>query len=332
MRRECVCPVTLVGSAFRNPLWSKRIMRIAHLSDLHVLALDGVSRSRFLNKRFTGLVNLRLKREHKHRPGHVRAVANEIARAKLDHVVITGDLTNLALEQEFDAVRTLLENELRLDPSHVTIVPGNHDLYTRGAMRSRRFTTTLAPYLMSDLPELSADIALGRYPVVKLRGPLAFIGLSSAVPRPPLVASGELGKEQVAALRRVLAHAEVKARTPIVALHHPIHNPSSLAKTWVEGLVDANSLIAALSGVPRGLVLHGHLHARMQRPLVTKTGELQAIGATSASLHHEEAHRMAGFNLYEFDREGILRHVEAHVLEPSSGAFRTQDVPLLASP
>ena len=47
-------------------------MRIAHFSDLHVLALDGVPTHRFLNKRFTGWVNLRVKRAHKHRPSHVR--------------------------------------------------------------------------------------------------------------------------------------------------------------------------------------------------------------------------------------------------------------------
>ena len=90
-------------------------MRIAHFSDLHVLALDGVPPHRFFNKRFTGWVNLRLKRAHNHRPAHVRAVAREITRAKVDHVVITGDLTNLALEQEFVAVRELLEEHLGLD-------------------------------------------------------------------------------------------------------------------------------------------------------------------------------------------------------------------------
>jgi 3',5'-cyclic AMP phosphodiesterase CpdA len=307
-------------------------MRIAHISDLHVLALDGVSRWRFLNKRFTGLVNLRVKREHKHRPGHVQAVAREIARAHVDHVVITGDLTNLALEQEFDAVRTLLEKDLGLDPSAVTIVPGNHDLYTRGAMRTRRFTNALAPYLTSDLADLGAEIALGRFPVVRLRGPLAIIGLSSAVPRPPLVASGELGTHQLEALRRILEHDEVKTRTPILALHHPIHNPPSRAKTLVEGLVDADALVRVLSPLPKGLILHGHLHARMQRPLATRMGELQAVGATSASLHHDEPHRMAGFNLYDFDEQGVLRRIEAHVLDPSSGSFTLTDVPVRPAP
>jgi hypothetical protein len=35
-------------------------MRIAHFSDLHLLSLEGVPARRFLNKRFTGWVNLRL--------------------------------------------------------------------------------------------------------------------------------------------------------------------------------------------------------------------------------------------------------------------------------
>src|SRR5687767_11323412 len=117
---------------FSGPGATLGAMRIAHFSDLHVLALDGVKTRRFLNKRFTGWVNLRLKRAHKHRPGHVRAVAREITRAKVDHVVITGDLTNLALEQEFEAVKRLLEDELGLDATNISAVPGNHDLYTRG--------------------------------------------------------------------------------------------------------------------------------------------------------------------------------------------------------
>lgn len=302
-------------------------MRVAHFSDLHVLALEGVSRSRFFNKRLTGLVNLRLKREHKHRPAHVRAIGREVARAKVDHVVITGDLTNLALEQEFEAVKLLIEEELGFDAQHVTIVPGNHDLYTRGAMRDRRFSRFFAPYLESDLPHLAADITLGRFPVVKLRGPLAFIGLTSAVPRPPLVASGELGMKQLEALARILAHDEVKRRTPVLALHHPIHNPPSRIKVLVEGLVDADHLRDAVADIESGLLLHGHLHGRMQRDFPTKAGKLLAVGATSASLHHEDHHRMAGFNLYEFDGGGDLVLLEAHVLDPPTGSFRIARVP-----
>ncbi len=306
-------------------------MRIAHFSDLHVLALEGVSRTRLLNKRFTGWVNLKLKREHKHRPAYVRAIAREISRAKVDHVVITGDLTNLALEQEFEATRQLLEDELHLDAEHVTVVPGNHDLYTRGAMRTRRFTTFFERYMKSDLPDLAASIPLGSFPVVKLRGPLAIIGLSSAVPRPPLMASGQLGKEQLAALERMLDHPEVRRRTPVVALHHPIHNPSSRVKTFVEGLWDADKLVAALHRVDHALVLHGHLHGRMQRAVERVAGNILSVGATSASLHHADEHRMAGFNLYELDDAGKLTNVEAHVFDPTDEAFHVESVPKLVA-
>ena len=114
-------------------------MRVAHFSDLHLLSLEGVPAHRFLNKRFTGWVNLRLKRGSIHRSAYVRAIAREVARLDVEHVVVTGDLTNLALESEYELVRDLFERDLGLDPARVTIAPGNHDLYTRGALTSRRF-------------------------------------------------------------------------------------------------------------------------------------------------------------------------------------------------
>ncbi|HEX4448270.1 MAG TPA: metallophosphoesterase, partial [Polyangiaceae bacterium] len=193
-------------------------MRIAHFSDLHLLSLDGVPLTRFLNKRLSGWANLRFKRKHIHRSSYVRAIAREIARVKIDHVVVTGDLTNLALEPEFELAREVLRNELGIDPAEVTVVPGNHDLYTRGALTSRRFEGYFAEWLRGDLPDLAVDVGGGRFPVVKLRGSAAIIALSSAVPRLPLVAAGELGRAQLDALARVLAHPEVVRRTVVLAL------------------------------------------------------------------------------------------------------------------
>jgi 3',5'-cyclic AMP phosphodiesterase CpdA len=260
-------------------------MRIAHFSDLHLFSLEGATPRRFLNKRLTGYANIRLKRGHIHRSSYVRAIAREIARLRIDHVVVTGDLTNLALEAEFALAREVIEEDLSLDPRHVTLVPGNHDLYTRGAQRSGRFTKYFAKYLTSDLPDLAVDVGVGRFPVVKLRGPAAVIGLSSAVPRLPFVAAGEIGRAQLEAFGRVLEHPEVASRTPVVALHHPAHNPRSWLKSKLEGLYDAEHLQRQLAHLRHGLVLHGHLHRRMERPLPTASGVLQAVGATSASLH-----------------------------------------------
>jgi 3',5'-cyclic AMP phosphodiesterase CpdA len=302
-------------------------MRIAHFSDLHLLSLAGVGPHRFLNKRLTGYANLRLKRGSIHRPAYVRAIAKEIARQGVDHVVITGDLTNLALEAEFDLAREVIKDDLGLDPSRVSIVPGNHDVYTGGSQKKLRFATYFADYIQSDLPFLTVSVPAGPFPFVKLRGPVAIIGLSSAVTRLPFVAAGRLGPSQLHALACVLEHPEVKKRTPVIALHHPIHNPRSRLKSALEGLSDAAELEALLSGLPRGLVLHGHLHRRMQRELRTAAGALWSVGATSASLHHDDQARSAGFNLYEVDDTGAITHVDAHIFEPDRAAFRVEPLP-----
>ncbi len=235
--------------------------------------------------------------------------------------------TNLALEPEFELARDVLRNELGIDPARVTVVPGNHDLYTRGAQTSRRFERYFSDWMVSDLPELAVDAGGGRFPIVKLREGVAVIALSSAVPRPPLVAAGELGRAQLDALARVLEHPEVARRTVVVALHHPaLHGSWSRYKTHIEGLRDAPALLALLRRLPRGLVLHGHLHRRVLRMLTTTGGKVHHVGATSASLDDPSPDRMAGFNLYELDEASVGR-IEAAVHDPKSGTFVRDSVP-----
>jgi 3',5'-cyclic AMP phosphodiesterase CpdA len=299
-------------------------MKIAHISDLHVLALSGVPFGRFLNKRLSGWLNLRLKRASVHRVGHLRAIVAELAREKLDHVVVTGDVTNLALEGEFELARDLIGDAIGLDPSRVTVVPGNHDLYTRGARDSRRFEHYFGACLESDLPELAVDVAGARFPVVKLRGDVAIVGLTSAVPRPPFVAAGEIGSAQARALARVLEHPEVAKRTLVLALHHPVVYDGSGMKRYVEGLRDAYRVLALVEPIGKGLVLHGHLHRRVQRPI--GRGTMKQVGATSASLHHESPDRMAGFNLYELGADSTFG-ISAHVYRPSTSSFDIRTVP-----
>jgi 3',5'-cyclic AMP phosphodiesterase CpdA len=300
-------------------------VRIAHLSDLHLLALDGAVPFRLFNKRLTGYVNIRFHRRSVHRPLAVHAAAREIRRIGVDHVVITGDVSNLALEREFDLVRDFLEQSLGLPADQVSVVPGNHDVYTSGSYRSGRFRRYLAPFMTSDV-SLGPDA--GAFPFVRIRGPVALIGLSTAVPRPPLVASGSLGRPQLDALARLLEHPEVAKRTPIVLQHHPLHNPTGRAKTLLEGLDDADAEGRVLAGSARpGLVLHGHLHRRIQRRLRTRRGHFDAVGATSASLYDARHERMAGFNLYDVDDDGVIASIGSQRLDASDESFQATEIP-----
>lgn len=301
-------------------------MKIAHLSDLHLLSLEGAVPFRLFNKRITGYLNLRFHRRSVHKPSAVRAAAREIRRLEIDHAVITGDLSNLALEVEFDLVRAFLADDLGLPPERVSLIPGNHDAYTAGAHRSRRFARAFAPFLRSDLAELTP--AGAAFPFVHLRGPAAIIGLSTALPRPPLVASGALGAAQLGALDRILEHPEVRARTAVILQYHPIHNPAGLAKRTLEGLGDADAEAKILGRLPRGLLLHGHLHRRVHRRLATSSGHIDAVGATSASLLHESDERMAGFNVYDVGHDGAIGPVEWHRLVPETESFERVDIPI----
>ena len=62
-----------------------------------------------------------------------------------DHVLITGDLTTTALPSEFRGARQALA-PLLADPERATVLPGNHDRYSSGAVRSLRYEETFGMF------------------------------------------------------------------------------------------------------------------------------------------------------------------------------------------
>jgi len=301
------------------------VFRIAHISDLHVLSRHATKwRQVLFNKRVTGYANLLLHRGRVYRREYLGAVLSDAA-AWADHVVVTGDITNLSLEEEFEEARALLEGVGRT--VEVTVVPGNHDVYLASVHVARRFRHYFGAFLRSDLPALARDLPAGPFPCVKLRGPAAIVALSSAVPRPPFVASGRVGDAQLAALREVLAHPEVARRTPVILVHHPPVDDRLCLAQLRDGLVDADRLRSVLASLDHGLVLFGHLHVRLRRSLRTAAGALDAIAASGAALDHPDPNVRAGFNAYEIGDRGGLDTAEAQVVIPGGGGLERLAVP-----
>jgi len=138
----------LVTARRRNVVYKRSVLRIAHISDTHVLSHAGTKwRDLLFNKRITGYANTLLRRGRVHRREYLVAVLRAAAR-EADHVVVTGDITNLALESEFDDARALLDGVA----PEVTVIPGNHDIYLPSTHRERRFPHHFAPFVRSDLP------------------------------------------------------------------------------------------------------------------------------------------------------------------------------------
>src|SRR5580698_5989209 len=170
---------------------------LAHLSDPHLPPLPAVGFGDLIGKRAFGYLNWTRNRHKFQRRDVLDALVADLQAHQPDHIAVSGDLVNLALEAEFAPARAWLQSVGA--PDRVTVVPGNHDAYVRATQH--RFVEVLQDYLDGDgAPEGGV-----RFPFLRRRGPVALIGVSSAVPTPPLMATGWLGSAQLEALDRVLA-------------------------------------------------------------------------------------------------------------------------------
>ncbi len=289
-------------------------MKLAHFSDVHALSLDGARPWQFLNKRVAGYLNLRLNRREKHPVALFRAIVDDLNSRPVDHVVVTGDLTNLSLRPEFELARQILDG-LALGPEHVTVIPGNHDVYTLGALQQKLFRRLLQPYATAD------GKASVEFPLVRVRGEVAVVGLSTALPSPPPLADGWLGAEQIDAVDRALAALEGKFR--VLLLHHP---PYRNRHAVLRGLRDRRSLQKVLAQRGCELVLHGHEHRDLRVTLPGPRGPIPVIGVGSGTYDDARADRRARYNVYTIEG-GRLIGVETRVHDATAGGFLTDATP-----
>ncbi len=245
----------------------------------------------------------------------LEALIDELNTQALDEIVVTGDLTNLSLTSEFRLAREMLDR-LRLGARHVTAIPGNHDVYTLDALLLRPFHAHLGPYATSD----SGDET---FPVVRVRGPIAVVGASSARPSPVPFASGSLGAPQRARLEERLAELGRRGLFRILLMHHPpVDNRSSLFR----GLRDRGPLQALLRRTGCELILHGHEHRDLDATVRGPHGPIRVSGVGSGTYSHADLDRCARYHIYEIApaTQGSTTHVvgrEVRAFERESGRF-----------
>jgi 3',5'-cyclic AMP phosphodiesterase CpdA len=292
------------------------MLTFAQLSDPHLSSPAPVRVADLLGKRVLGYLSWRLDRRHRHRPEVLAALVADLHAARVDHVVVTGDLTHLGLPHELEEARRWL-GALGPAPA-ISVVPGNHDVYARGA--GAHTVAGWAPYFASD------GGGEPSFPSVRVRGPAVFVGLSSARPSAPFLAVGEVGARQRERLAAVLADARRRGLARIVLLHHP---PLAETTGWRKRLVDGARLRAVLEAEGAELVLHGHTHRASIGELPTATGPAPVIGVPSASWTGSEPARMARYHLYRLEREGqgFQLWLSARTYAPSAGGFVSDGPP-----
>jgi 3',5'-cyclic AMP phosphodiesterase CpdA len=261
---------------------------LAHLSDLHLAARPRLAD--LAGKRGLGFINWHRARKNIHKVEALDAVTADLKTFAVDHVAVTGDLVNLSLPGEYQLARRWLD--ALGPPSEVTAIPGNHDIYVPQALQGP--STFWSDYMRGD----DGD-ELSSFPLVRRRGSVALIALSSAVPTGPFLATGRLGESQLARFAAALDGSRGLFR--IVLIHHP---PVSPARRYLRRLTDADEFRKVLAEKGAELVLHGHDHCRSLVWLDGPERPIPALGAPSASArvpHHGE--NAAGYNLLRIEGE-----------------------------
>ena len=289
---------------------------LAHLSDPHVFCPDGARAGDLLTKRLYGYVSWRLHRRTEHESKVLAAVLVDLERTKPDHIVVTGDLTHLGLPSEFQKASHWL---CALGPpSNVTVIPGNHDAYVAEAW-DRTFALW-ADYMLSDETrvDVRSEFDLHTiFPSLRVRGTIALIGVSSALPTAPFLAVGNVGQTQLHKLQTILAETGRRGLFRVVLIHHP---PVPGKVRWRKRLKDGGAFRSVLARYGAELVLHGHVHRISVGEFETCTGETPAIGVTSASALGRRPDRTARYHLYR-----VTRHAKAWEVVTSVRAYSLTD-------
>lgn len=293
---------------------------LAHISDPHLGPLPQVRPAEILNKRFFGYLSWQRQRRKVHSPAVLAALAEDLAAQEADHLVITGDLTNIALAEEFTQVGAWLRS---LGPADaVSVIPGNHDAYV-----AVPWETSLAHWQAFMASETEAGGAASPpagpedFPFLRFREPLAILGLSSAQPTPLFCAYGTLGEAQLDRLRRLLRELGEEGWFRVVLLHHP---PSLEGIAWRKRLVDAAAFRRVIADEGAELVLHGHDHTFGEDRIAAAAGPVPVFGVPSASAARESKKKpLAHYQTYAIARDGTDWSVQvtAHGFDPARGGF-----------
>jgi len=271
---------------------------------------------------------------------------------KVGGVIITGDLTWRASEEEFALVRSFLDDISSwstLTPSQIILCPGNHDIafsdkpWEKGVLvpeateESRRNFERFYTDLFSVIP--NPYLASGRRLLLARSFVVEIASLNSSYLRQTekiFQGHGFIGEEQRTLVANEMRWHDQDADVPrpfrIVLLHHHLVPviPEELAVYEQQSslVYDAGAVCNWLVKRRVNLVLHGHMHhtkvVKEARSLELVSGNTQwheftvaSLGSTGVDLDHNKLDRRNAYGLLEFSKKSVhLRIRELHPKDP----------------
>ncbi|MEO4001386.1 metallophosphoesterase [Mesorhizobium sp. CAU 1732] len=264
------------------------MFRLAHLSDIHLGPLPDLAYRDLITKRITGYINWRRNRRANLHEGVIDQIVDDIKAQAPDHIAVSGDLMNLALSGEVELSRLWLEE---LGPGNdVSVIPGNHDAYVPGALD--KACAAWGPWMHGDGMHRSAR--RGEFPYMRVRGPMALIGVSSARATAPFLASGFFGEKQADRLGTLLDEAHERDLCRVIMIHHP---PVRGAAASHKRLLGIGRFQDTMRRHGAELVLHGHTHLPTTYRIDGRHGSVPVVGVAAAGQGPKGSHPAGQYNM-----------------------------------
>lgn len=240
---------------------------IAHISDLHLNPVYFPERTNLF-----------------------RSLLHQCRQMNVDHIIITGDITNQAKHEELGHFREVLKEFSLLDGKKVTVVIGNHDIFggPYHAEDVLKFPSTcrMTDYDMrvEEFYKATKETFEGAkffsaksiFPFLKILGDVAIVGVNSIARwnalKNPIGSNGKVDKEQHEALKVMFNSALLKGKYVVVALHHHFNKmadekaKSKFEKLWrafesaTMKLHKKKMLMKVFNKGRVKTILHGHVH------------------------------------------------------------------------
>jgi 3',5'-cyclic AMP phosphodiesterase CpdA len=240
-------------------------MKIAHISDLHISSM------------------------HKFNNVHLlKIILNHLNENGVEHLVITGDLTDNADKTDYKLLRNIFCDYGFLDSKKLSLVIGNHDIFggivtaedivnfpkkclnTNYKQKMKEFYS----YFIECFDNCFFPSGSDRYPYVKEVGNCVLIGLNSIAKysriKNAFASNGKVTKSQIKSFDEIFRKNEYSDKKRVVMIHH--HFCKYYQKYEYKNSIWANvekftlklrgkkSLIDSFVKHKIDLVLHGHLH------------------------------------------------------------------------
>lgn len=270
------------------------MFRLAHLSDVHLGPLPDVSYRDLASKRVVGYINWqRNRRRHMH-DAVIDTIVGDMKAQMPDHIAVTGDLVNLALDGEIEMAKSWLETLGA--PHDVSVVPGNHDAYVPGAFG--KVCRAWAPWMNGD--GINHPIDRDAFPYLRVRGNVALIGVSTARATAPFMANGFFREGQAGRLGRLLAETAERGLFRVVMIHHP---PVRAAVSQHKRLFGIRRFQKVVARHGAEIVAHGHSHDPSLYFIGSGKSRIPVVGVAAAGQSPGGSHPAAQYNLIDIGGE-----------------------------